>query len=84
MQDFLCTVPWQVMDIYGSVDDMWSFFSFILHECLDTFALIYSVQCKKSRRWLMPSLVSAKQKKQAKRKAEQTKNDELTNILRII
>ena len=33
-------VPWQVMDIYNNVDDMWSFFYGVLHDCLDTFALL--------------------------------------------
>ena len=68
------------MDIYDSVDDMWSFVSSILHECLDVFAPVCSVQSRKSHRptpWLTPSLLSAiKQKKQAKRKAQQTNSDE--------
>ena len=80
VREFLSTVPWQVIDIYDSVDDMWCFISCILHECLDQFAPLHSVQCKKSHRptpWLTPSLLSAiKQKKQVKRKAEHTKNDE--------
>ena len=76
----ICTAPWQVMDIYDSVDDMWSFGSSILHECLDTFVPVCSVQSMRSDRptpWLTPSLLSAiKQKKQAKRKAQQTNSDE--------
>ena len=80
VRDFLCTAPWQVMDIYDSVDDMWSFVSSILHECLDAFAPVCSVQSRKSHRstpWLTQSLLSAiKQKKQAKRKAQQTNSDE--------
>ena len=74
VRGFICTAPWQVMDIYDSVDDMWSFVSSILHECLDTFAPVCSVQGRKSHcptPWLTPSLLSAiKQKKQAKRKAQ--------------
>lgn len=79
VREHLQAVPWQVMDIYDSVDDMWSFISSVLHECLDMFALLHPVVCKRSRRptpWLTPSLLSAiKQKKQAKRRAEWSNDD---------
>ena len=62
------------MDIYDDVNDMWSFITSVLHECLDMFAPLPPVVCKRSRRptpWLSPSLLSAiKQKKQAKCRAE--------------
>jgi len=55
---------------------MWPFVNSILHECLDTFAPICSVQCKKSHH-PTPSLLSViKQKKQAKTKANRIKSDE--------
>ena len=79
VREHLHAVPWQVMDIFDSVDDMWSFINSILCECLDMFAPLHSVVCKRSRHptpWLTPSLLSAiKQKKQAKRKAEQSNDD---------
>ena len=78
VREHLRVVPWHVMDIYDSVDDMWSFITSTLHECLDIFAPLHPVVCKKSRRptpWLTPPLLSAiKRKKQAKRRAEYSKD----------
>ena len=50
VREHLRVVPWHVMDIYDSVDDMWSFITSALHECLDIFAPLHPVVCKKSRR----------------------------------
>ena len=49
-------MPWHVMDIYDSVDDMWSFITSVLHEYLDMFA---PVICKGSCHptpWLTPPI----------------------------
>ena len=68
-----------MMDILDDVNDMWHFFSFVLHECLDTFVPPHSVVCKLSRRptpWLTPSLRDAIRKKaKAKRIADTTMTD---------
>jgi len=76
VRESLSTAPWQVIDIYDSVDDMWEFIKTILTECLSKFAPLHPVKCKGSHRhtpWLTPSLLSNIQNKcKAKRKAELT------------
>ena len=64
----LCIVPWQVMDIYDNVDDMWSFFYGTLHDCLDTFAPVksinYSTRSHCPTPWLsLPFLQEIKRKR---------------------
>ena len=64
---YLQDVPGQVLDIYNSVDDMWSFITSILHNCLDTFAPLHSAVCKRSHHptpWLTSSLLAAIKQKQ--------------------
>jgi len=34
VREYLRAVPWKMMDIYDSVNDMWSFITYVLHECL--------------------------------------------------
>ena len=79
VRESLHTAPWQVMDIYDDVNEMWEFFITILLHCLDQYAPRHTVVCKHSHRptpWLTPALSSAiKQKKQAKRRADSTAND---------
>jgi len=65
-----------IIDIYGSMDDMWYFISCILHECLDQLAPFHSIQCKKSHHPVDSMFSICHQAKQAKRKVEHTKNDE--------
>ena len=69
------------MDIYDNVDDMWSFFYGVLHDCLNTFAPAKSINCKTRFHcptpWLSPSLLlDIKKKHQARRKAEKTGSDD--------
>ena len=79
VREYLQVVPWQVMDIYDDVNDMWHFFSSILQECMDTFAPLHPVVCKQSRRptpWMTPVLRDAiRAKAQAKRKADISMSD---------
>ena len=81
VRESLQTAPWQVMDIYDDVNEMWEFFSTILQCCLDQYAPCHTVVSKHSHHptpWLTPALSSAiklKQKKQAKRRADSTAND---------
>ena len=73
------------MDVYDSVDDMWSLFKGILFDCLETFAPTKSIRCNSScyhpTPWLSPSLLEAIKKKQhAKRKVEGTDvSDDIMN-----
>ena len=82
VRESLHTAPWQLMDIYDDVNEMWEFFSTILQRCLDQYAPCHTVVSKHSHHgptpWLMltPALSSAIiQKKQAKRRADSTAND---------
>ena len=74
MRKAIRTAPWQVMEIYDDVNDMWHFFCSILKSYLDFYAPLQLSSKKKSRGptpWMTPSLLSAiKIKKLAKRKAE--------------
>ena len=79
VRECLRSAPWQVMDMYDSVDDMWSFFQGILLDCLELFAPVKTVSCSRSCHrptpWFSSSLLEAvKRKQQAKRKAELTGN----------
>jgi len=73
----LITAPWQVMEIYDNINDMWHFFCSILQNCLHVYAPL-RLSSKKSRRptpWMTPSLLIAiKDKKRAKRKVEISHN----------
>ena len=74
VREHLQAIPWQVMDIYDVVNDMRNFFNSILQECLDTFAPLHPVVCKRSHRptpWMASVLQDAiHAKAQAKRKAD--------------
>ena len=61
VRECLRSAPWQVMDMYDSVDDMWSFFQGILR----------NGSCHRPAPWVSSSLLEAiRKKQQAKRKAE--------------
>ena len=69
-------MPWHVMNIYDGVDDMWLFITSVLYECLDMFAPLHLIVCKRPHHptpWLIPPAI--KRKKQAKRRAECSNDD---------
>ena len=86
VRECLCSAPWQVMDVYDSVDDMWSW---ILLDCLETFSPAKTCRFKISHHrptlWLSPSLPEAiKKKQQAERKAERTGDNELQKVKKLL
>ena len=48
IEETLSTVPWQVMDTYEHVDDMWTFFYSIIQNCLDTYVPAHQATSKYS------------------------------------
>lgn len=89
VRECLGSAPWQVMNLYDSVNDMWSFFQGILFDCLESFAPVKTVICSNSHHrptpWLSSSLLEdIKKKQRAKRKAKLTgTSDDIMNYKRL-
>ena len=88
IRETLNTAPWQVMDIYNDINDMWLFFNSIIQNCLDTYVPTHQVTSKFSKRhtpWLTFSILSViKLKKKAKRLADSTHStDDIASYKRL-
>ena len=65
VKEALCTAPWQVMEIYDDMNDMWTFFISILHECLNAYVPLHATVSKCSSchtPWITPFLLSVTSK----------------------
>ena len=49
VKDSVASIPWQVMDAFDDVDDMWHYFKASLFSVLDEYAPIKSVKSKFSK-----------------------------------
>ena len=61
IRETLNTAPWQVMDIYDDVNDMWLFFYSIIQSCLGTHVPAHQVTSKYSKQhkpWLTSFILS--------------------------
>ena len=50
IREYVASTPWQVMDVFDDVDDMWHYFKSSLFSVLDHYAPLKSVKSKFSKR----------------------------------